>query len=293
MKRVRVSVSLLVVWLIFFYSIERVSEPINISRVAYPIAPLMAVLVILIPRLRKAALWALLIVPIPIFLAIKAWAGYRVFGTAIPLTITEICIITTTTILAHWVSNGVNEFESAVKHITIGPADLLAPFSDGQARMYQEVRRARHHRRPLSLLAVGFDNDSIQIALHRMVQEAQEAMVEQYVATSVARTLCDELEDYNLVARNSNRFLVLLPEVTPDRVSDVTSRLRKTVEEQLGITLRMGAASFPEETVTFEGLVEKATERMNKESGKASAKQSRQMRLEGHTMNTALPRDAS
>lgn len=36
MKRMRFLVALLVIWLIFFYSIEQVSEPVNISRAAYP-----------------------------------------------------------------------------------------------------------------------------------------------------------------------------------------------------------------------------------------------------------------
>jgi GGDEF domain-containing protein len=281
-KRMRLLVIMLVIWLILFYSVERLSEPINISRIAYPFAPLMAVFIILVPRLHKAPLWALLVAPIPVFLALKAWKGYRVWGTAIPLTVTEICAIAVTTILAYWVSKGVSEFEHAIVHITIGQADELpVPFSTGQAEMYREVKRARHHQRPLALMAIGVEKESIQVALDRMVQEVQQVMMKRYVLSEVARTLCDELEDYNVIAQSNDHFLVLLPEVTPEGVGDLACRLRKAVYEQVGITLRLGTASFPKDTVTFESLVERAVEDMEKGEPVPSA-QSRRLTTESH-----------
>jgi len=273
MKRLRLLVAMLITWLILFYSIERLSEPINISRVAYPFAPLLALLIVLVPRLRKTPLWILLTVPTPIFLVLKAWAGYRVWGTGIPLTITEICAIAVTTILAYLVSNGVNEFERAIAHITIGSSDKLPDsFSTGQAEMYREVRRARRHQRPLALVAIGIEEDSIQIALDRMVQEVQQVMMKRYVLSSVAKTLCNELEDYNIIAQDNSHFLVLLPETISEQLPSLVDRLRKAVSEQVGVALRVGTASFPQDTVTFESLVEKAVAEMNEEPDSVTSK---------------------
>jgi GGDEF domain-containing protein len=260
----RFLVAILIIWLFLFYNIERLSEPININRVAYTFVPIMGALVILVPRLRRVPLGVLLVGPIPIFLALKTWLGFRIWGTAIPLTLTEICVIALTTILARWVSSGLNEFESAIANITIGQVGRLPePFSVGQGEMYREVRRARHHQRPLMLMAVGVEEESIQIALDRMVQEVQQAMMRQYVLSGVARTLCDELEDYNIIAQRNDHFLALLPEVTSEQLTDLADRLRKTVSEQVGVALQIGTASFPEDAVTFESLVEKAVEEMD------------------------------
>ncbi|MDY7076063.1 MAG: hypothetical protein SXV54_03970 [Chloroflexota bacterium] len=264
MNRMRFLVAVLIIWLFLFYNIERLSAPIDISRVAYAFVPFMAALTILVPHLRQASLWALLVVPIPIFLVLKAWVGLRVWGTALPLTVTEICVIAVTTILARWVSNGVNEFESAIAHITIGQGYTLPePFSTGQAEMYRELRRSRHHERPLALVAVGIEEESIQVALDRMVQEAQQAMMKRYVMSSVARKLCDEMEDYDIIAQSNDHFLLLLPEVAAGQLDDLIDRLRSVISEQVGVILRVGAASFPEDAVTFESLVEKAVEEMN------------------------------
>jgi GGDEF domain-containing protein len=266
MKRMRFLVAILIIWLFFFYNIERLSEPIDITDVAYTFVPLMAVLTILVSRLRKVPLGVLLVGSMPVFLVLKAWVKSSVWGTSLPLTVTEVCAIALTIILARWVSNGLGEFERAIAHITIGQVSKLPePFSTGQGEMYREVRRARCHQRPLALMAIGVEEESIQVALDRMVQEAQQAMMKQYVLSGVARTLCAELEDYNIIAQRNDHFLALLPEVTPEKLTDLIGRLRKTVSEQVGVTLQIGTASFPEDAVTFESLVEKAVREMDAE----------------------------
>jgi len=262
----RFLVAILVIWLFLFYNIERLSRPINITNVAYVFVPLMAVLTILVTRLRKVPLWMLLVVSIPVFLVIKAWVKSRVWGTSLPLTVTEVCVIAVTTILAHWVSDVVSEFESAVAHITIGQADALPePFSTGQAEMYREMKRARHHQRPLALMSIGIEEQSVQVALDRMVQEAQRAMMKRYVLSDVARRLCEELENYNIIAQRNDHFLILLPEVTSEQLIGLVGQLRQAISEQVGVALQVGTASFPDDAVTFESLVEKAVGEMNGE----------------------------
>ena len=271
MKRMRLLVSTLVIWLFLFYNIERLSKPVDIAGVAYTYVPVMAALTVSIPRLRKVPLWALVVVPMPIFLVLKAWLGPPVWGTAMPLTVTEMCVTGVTIILARWVSNGVGEFESAIAHITIGQVDALdEPLSRGQAEMYREIRRARHHQRPLALMAVGVDEKSIQVALDRMVQEVQQAMMKRYVLSDVAKTLCHRLEDYNVIAWTNDHFLILLPEVTSEQLPDLMSQLSQSVSEQVGVSLQVGYASFPNDAVTFESLVEKAVGEMNGSSRKSS-----------------------
>jgi len=108
------------------------------------------------------------------------------------------------------------------------------------------------------MLAIEVDEQSIQVALDRIVQEAQQMLMKRYVLSGVARTLCDEVEDYNLITQEDDHFLVLLPEVTPDKLSELVNRLHNLVYEQVGVNLIIGTASFPDDAVTFESLMEKA-----------------------------------
>ena len=281
----RFLVAILIVWLFLFYNIERLSKPIDLTDVAYTFVPFVAATIILTPRLRKVPLWVFLTVSIPMFLVLKAWLKSRVWGAALPLTVTEICVIAVTIILARWVSNGVGEFERAIAHITIGQATALSePFSTGQAEMYQEVRRARHHQRPLALLAIGVEKESIQVALDRMVRETQQAMMKRYVLSDVARTLCDKLEDYDIIAHQNDHFLVLLPEVTSAQLTDLAGQLRQAVSEEAGVRLQVGTASFPDDAATFESLVEKAVGGMNgkREPGRGRSMQPRLLATKYH-----------
>ncbi len=285
MKRMRLLIAVLVIWLFAFYNMERLSEPINITRVAYILVPFMAVLTILICRLRRVPLGVLLVGPIPIVLGLRAWLRYGIWGTAIPLTVTEICLITLTTILARWVSNGLSEFENAIANITIGQVGKLPePFSTGQGEMYREVRRARHYQRPLTLMAIAVEEESVRVALDRMVQEVQRAMMKQYVLSGVSKTLCDELADYNTIAQRNDHFLALLPEVTPEKLTDLIERLRRAVSERVGVTLQIGTASFPQDAMTFESLVEKAVQEMDVELEPGPSPQPQPLTTKHHTI---------
>ncbi len=259
----RLTVAILIVWLFLFYNIERLSEPIDITDVAYAFVPTVAVAMAIVPRLQKVSLGVLLGASILVFLVLKTLVKQHIMGTDLPLTTMEACAIALTIILSRWVSNGVSEFENTVARIAIGHLDKPPEaFSDAQAEMYRELKRARHHQRPLALLAIRVDNQSIQVALDRMVQEAQQTIMKQYMLANVAGVLSDKLEDYTIIAQRNDDFLVLIPEATADRLADFVNLLREAVSEKIGVVLETGIASFPEDAVTFDSLVERAIGRM-------------------------------
>jgi hypothetical protein len=263
MNRIRFRVAILACWLVLFYNAERLLEPIYISDITYTLVVAVALITLVAPRLTRIPVWAVVTVPVLIFLALKVWTGAHVWGTAIPLSVTEMCAIALTTVLARRVGAALNEFESAVAHITIGRRDKVPePASAGYGSIYREVRRARSYERPLALMAVAVEEKSIQVALDRMIQEAQLSMMKQYTLSSVSKTLCDELEDCNIVVQSNDHFLIVLPETTPEEVPGLVERLRQLVSDQIGVDLKIGAASLPQDSFTFEGLVDKATKEM-------------------------------
>jgi GGDEF domain-containing protein len=263
MNRLRILVALLIAWLFAFYNIERFSAPIDLTSIAYIMVPVMVVVTILASRLSRLQLGAVLAASIPLFVLLKALVGSRILGAALPVTVTEICALIITTALARRVSVAILEFEQAVARISFGhvvrPVEATAA---GESELYREVRRARKHNRPLALVAVSVDESSIEVALDRMVQQAQQAMMRQYVLSSVSRTLCDELDDYNTIAQSNGHFYVLLPETTGGTLPNVIERLRSSVRERVGVDLQIGVATLPDDAVTFEGLTKKAIEQM-------------------------------
>jgi GGDEF domain-containing protein len=67
------------------------------------------------------------------------------------------------------------------------------------------------------------------------------------------------LEDCTVIVQTNEHFVVVLPETTQEDLPFVLDRLRKQAADQVGIKLKIGTASLPEDSLTFEGLIEKAT----------------------------------
>jgi GGDEF domain-containing protein len=262
MRRVRLLIILLVVWLFLFFNMERLFGSLNISGVAYVLVPTMAVVTLLASRLNKVPFQIFLTAPILVFIILKIWEGRPVAGAGIPLTVMEACAILITMGLMRAISLEVGAFEKAVANITLGQVGKLPPtFSEKQGEIYQEVRRARNYQRPLMLMAISVEESSIQVAVDRIVERIQQLMAKQYALSGIAKTLCEETE-CSMIALQDDHFLVLLPELTPENYPALAARLRKSILEQVGVTLQIGVASLPEDTLTFEGLVDKAVAQM-------------------------------
>lgn len=259
MKRIRLPVSLLIVWLFLFYNLERfylegLVRPIDISQAAYIVVPIAALVALLSP-IHKVNIWLIIGGSVLSFLVLGLLLST---GLTNPFVVAiEVGAITGTVVLARWVSHGVMEFEHAVVNITLGQ---IGERRSRQGEMYREVKRARDHHRPLTLVAIKPDESSISLAIDRMVKQAQEAMIRQYVLSSLSKTLSDELDDYNIIAKSKDYFLVLLPEVPPEKLPEVEKRLRRVVAERVGVAVQIGTASLSRELSTFEALVQKAIE---------------------------------
>ncbi len=263
MKQIRVRVAVFVCWLVLFCNFWRLIDPLGITAVAAITVMIVAVLILITPGLARGPVGIILAFPILLFLALKAAAGAGVLGADTLLTIAEVCAIGITILLARWVSSAVSEFESAIAHITIGRrGQAPEPPLPGPGSIYREIRRARNYERPLTLMAVAVEEQSVQVALDRMVQEAQLALMKQYALAGVSKVLCEELEDCNVIVQSDGHFLIGLPEVTPEQLPSLMERLRQLVSEQVGVSLRIGAASLPQDGLTFEGLQDKAIQDM-------------------------------
>ena len=238
MKRLRRQVVILACWLVGFFSVEQLLEPIHISSATYIYIFAIMIVVLVTPRFDAFPLWALLTAPIPVFLAIKHWVNPIAGNVAILLTIAEVGAIVFTTYLAYLVSMAIYEFENALTHITVGqPKRITENASLGAGVLYREVRRARNHQRPLSLMALAIDEKSLKLDLDRIVQEAQQAMMKQYAQSGLSKILCEKLEDCDTIVQNNGHFLVLLPETTPADLPGLIERLRQQVSDQLGIAI--------------------------------------------------------
>lgn len=248
-------------WFFFFYNIEKLFGAVNIATFVYVLVLVYAVLVILLRPLQRMALhWLLLLSLVPYFVLEVASGRPMSF----PLVVTEICAIWITIALIKSTTDGMESMRETVAELTLGTLDKETdPFDTGQSRIYHEIRRARRFQRPASLLALSTTEQSAQMSLDRFVKEAQQEIINKYMKARVARFLAEELRDPNIILQRNDHFIVLLPEATREDAAEIIKQIKNAAQEDLGLDFQVGLATFPDEAVTFETLLQNAETEMN------------------------------
>lgn len=263
MRELRWWLLLLLFWFFCLFNVERLHAPINLASFVYVLTAGVALGVVAVPSLRQIHVGWVLFVPLPFFLALKHWLGYQILGSHIPLTVTEITAITVTILIARRLANGLGEFREAVESPVVQHLnDSSRPFAVGQYDIYREIRRARAHHRPLSMMAISPNGGTVEVARNRLIEQIQRESVDRYVRAQVANLLAGETRESDLIAERDGYFVTLLPETTSDEAHRFSVRLKQVARDHLGLGLRIGLASFPDQEVTFAQLLARASDEM-------------------------------
>ena len=265
MHRMRRSIGVLLIYLTILFNLERLGlggeNAIHIEFFVYVLSIGAILALLVIPVLRRASLRVVLAAGGVVYLLAKLvfsspvamWGGVYTY-----LTITEITLYLLGITLAYAVARGLNEFEEAVINITFADVSRRVQKLDLAAEdIQQELIRSRRHHRPLTVLVAKFDPRSIDVALHRHVQEIQQTMMTRYAHIGLARLISQQARRIDVVAdqEEQERFIILSPESDVAGAAALAERIRAAAEQQLGITVAFGVAAFPQDALTFEELV--------------------------------------
>lgn len=268
MTQVRYLFLIMCGWLFLLYNVERLIAPIDIASFTYILTMLVIIVLILLPKLYQFAFhWLLLAVLVPFF-TLKILLSYEIAGGNLPITITEISVLSLTIVLAQLTRHRFENLQEALANLTIGrPDEDVHSFGTGQGQIYREIRRARRHQRPAALLAISVPETSAHPAQNRFLEnaplrsfleEVQREMLKKYVSTRIANLLVSELGDLAVITQRNDHFVTLLPETDRESLREIVNRLQGVAQENLGLHFKIGMSTFPEEALTFETMLERA-----------------------------------
>ncbi|MDM8527507.1 hypothetical protein QUF58_04775 [Anaerolineales bacterium HSG24] len=271
MKQLRFWAIFLILWLAFLFNtervIERVSEQIGVQAVnitysyTYIFVLVTVVLTLLLPRMEKIYLVILLTSFIMLYFLLTLYYYREGILTELPRTITQIGAMILTALITVQLNNSVNRFENVIKSISLNRVGQTpTPFLKKQGTMYNEVKRARRYERPVSLVAVKFDSRQFEVAYPQIIQEIQEAMLEQFTISSMAQTIRKNTHGFDTIALQEDNFLIVLPEITGEEALEKAKQLTDVIKDEIGLTVQTGMANYPENASTFDRLVELAIE---------------------------------
>lgn len=262
MNSLRLNIALLLAWMTVFFNIERLDvggvDTINLASSVYVVA-VVAMLLPLLTFFRRRPVY---VTVIPALLLLAVSFGYEnrpvVGGFYTYITLVEIILLTGVAVMAHRVGTSLEEFHRAVEIVTLKDKNIrLHSLSDAQEKVETEMGSSRRTQRPLSLLIFQADASSLNMIMHRFVQELQRSMMQRYVLAMTARVLSRHLRRTDLIIEDGKpgRLMLVAPNTSDEHASLLGERLTHLVKDRLGITAQYGVATFPEQALTFDELV--------------------------------------
>ncbi|RME48603.1 MAG: hypothetical protein D6796_06080, partial [Caldilineae bacterium] len=244
------------------FNVERLMKPVDISKYTYIAIALVALVVMLYPRSRRIPFWVLVGVPSGFLVVAQVLMREPVFGASLPVTITEICSVVLTGLFARELNRYFAEFEEVVSKIVLNYAGTPPPlFAEEQGVMYQELKRARLYKRPLSVLVMKPHPNSLQQQLPQILQTYRDGLVNHIAIAGITRLLDRELFETDVIAHYRDSLVVMLPELDATHAEKVVSRIQQVVKEKMSLDLDIGVAGYPADANTFESLLNTARQR--------------------------------
>ncbi len=129
-------------------------------------------------------------------------------------------------------------------------------------RIKIELTRSRRYHRPLSLVVIESESEDRKAA-REMLKSIQQDLTNRFVSARIGQIIDDRIRQTDLVLKDRRgRFIVLCPETDLASVILLGARIAQAVEERTDLHVLWGAATFPDEALTFEDLLLKARERL-------------------------------
>ena len=281
MKRLRWWTLALVLQLAIFYNLERLQFDRNVL-IDIELFPFVLVLVAVLATIAFPALSRLRQAITLVGWAVVYVVGHLILLPQVPMLstdhvyvfIVEITMLALAVTLATQVARALQEFVRAVEQVTIPDAERWVLELDHAADAIRtEVNRSRRYQRPLSVLVVEPNLDTVRLTLERMVVEVRRSIARHYAIVNLARLLRVTLRRTDVITledRQRGRFIVLCPETSTESAAVLTERIKRFAPQELGFEVACGAGLFPDDALTFEDTVKIAISRVGESAEAAS-----------------------
>lgn len=125
-----------------------------------------------------------------------------------------------------------------------------------------EITRSRRYHHPLSILTVQLEKKKSWGDWKNSELFARE-MMERFAVAKVSQILSDNARSNDMVLRDrGGRFVLLCPETNQTSANILASRIAEAVKRQLDAEVECGSSSFPDEALTFDDLLDTASNRL-------------------------------
>lgn len=247
--------------------LDRADTPIiNFVSFFYILGIFSVTVMIFVPSLHKVPVVAPMVFWGAIYFALLRLIDRSDTGsTDVEVVLLELVMLELGVWLSYQLAVAIDRSESLMDILAQGTFPNRAVEMDNASELIKvEFSRSRRYHRPLSLLVV-HAIPANEEAVREMLQSLQRDMLSRLSNSRIGQAVSNAIRQTDLLIRdNVGRYIILCPETNLESAGALAGRIKHIVEERTGLHVQSGAASFPDEALTFEDLLSVARERSEK-----------------------------
>lgn len=179
--------------------------------------------------------------------------------------IVQVLLIILASFLAYDVGRRVSEVDQALEGLSASAyPNRVRDIQASRDLIAAEITRSRRYHHPLSVLSIRMERPEESQNWKDSDSIARD-MMERFAIAKASQILSDKARNTDLILQDRNgQFVLLCPETNLNNVTVLAKRIEEAIAEELKAKITWGNASFPDEALTFEDLLNVARERANR-----------------------------
>jgi GGDEF domain-containing protein len=191
------------------------------------------------------------------------WYFYLGNEKSIEVNLVQGMLVLLSAILAFDVGRRINQTDAALERLAASNFPNRAmDIQLARDLVNAEITRSRRYHHPLSILTVQLEKKKSWGDWKNSELFAKE-MMERFAVAKVSQILSDNARGTDMVLRDrGGRFILLCPETNQTSTHILAGRIAEAVKRQLDADIECGSSSFPDEALTFDDLLDTASNRL-------------------------------
>jgi GGDEF domain-containing protein len=168
--------------------------------------------------------------------------------------------------LAHRLAIQISQAESFLEALALGAfPSRVRGIDQEQDQIKKEFARSRRYDRPLSLVVI--ESERVEESPSReLLKNIHDDLTHRFRSAKVGQIVDENTRQTDILMKDhKGRFVILCPETNQKSVAVLAERFARDVQEKTGLQIVWGKASFPEDALSFDDLLNKARERLVKQ----------------------------
>jgi len=184
-------------------------------------------------------------------------------NSTFPIILLEFVLLLIGVWLSYQLADGISHAESILDMMAISAfPNRVQDIQEASRQIKLEITRSRRYYRPLCLVVLSAEVSNA-VATDKILLTIQHDLANRFSIARMGQVIDEHVRQTDMVFRdNRNRFVIMCPETNYESSILLARRIALIVRDRTGVELLLGVATFPDDALNFDDLMEVALSRL-------------------------------